>query len=265
MSTAPRCKRCFSTPFFSASRMRQTHVENLSQSDKTNVSNALFMNNTNLVACQSSHVLPSLAYVSRFAGGPFFEFSELHVEMSFQASTRAGHQSRSRRFEATPFCDGFTARSAGVSVVEPIEAESPIVSDHHINLLQTSSSFLQSSIASCVSPSSLPVRGMSAESASASENQSNVSCSSSCFLGSYFKRRRLEMTRKRGNTFEGMQENIEFGNFEKSSTACMASSMRKRWSSRAPPTRHLNRNSTRKNFRMMMSPRRRHPQTSGTC
>ena len=34
-------------------------------------------------------------------------------------------------------------------------------------------------------------------------------------MASYFKRRRLEMTRKRGNTFEGMQENLEFENFEK--------------------------------------------------
>ena len=41
MSTAPRCKRWFFDPFFSASRMRQTHVENISQSDKTNISNAM--------------------------------------------------------------------------------------------------------------------------------------------------------------------------------------------------------------------------------
>ena len=84
-----------------------------------------------------------------------------------------------------------------------------------INLLQTSSIFYKHLVASCVSPSSLPVRSMSAESTSVSDNQSNVSCSSSCSLASYFKRRRLEMTRKRGNTFEGMQENLEFENFEK--------------------------------------------------
>ena len=29
--------------------------------DETNISNAMFMNNTILVACQSSHVLPSLS------------------------------------------------------------------------------------------------------------------------------------------------------------------------------------------------------------
>ena len=37
----------FSIPCFSASRMRQTQVENLSQSDKTNISNTLFINNAN--------------------------------------------------------------------------------------------------------------------------------------------------------------------------------------------------------------------------
>ena len=74
--------------------------------------------------------------------------------------------------------------------------------------------FSQALIASCVSSSSLLVRSMSAESTSASDHQSNVSSASSCSLGSYFKRRRMEMTRKRGNTFEGMQENLEFENFE---------------------------------------------------
>ena len=55
----------FRARFFSASRMRQTRVENLSQSDMTNLSKSMFMNNTNLVTCQSPHVLPSLGYFSR--------------------------------------------------------------------------------------------------------------------------------------------------------------------------------------------------------
>ena len=62
ISTAPRCKRCLFEPvFFIASRMRQARVENLSQSDKTNFSKSMFMNNNNFVACQSTHV-PSMTY-----------------------------------------------------------------------------------------------------------------------------------------------------------------------------------------------------------
>ena len=52
------------------------------------------------------------------------EIFELQVEMSFYACTRKGHQSRS-----------INAKSAGGSVVKSIEAESPTVSDHHINIL----------------------------------------------------------------------------------------------------------------------------------
>ena len=64
--------------------MRHTHVENLSQSDKTNISNAMFMNNTNLVGCQSSYVLPPLSLFVRFCWKlEFFEFFGLEVVMSF--------------------------------------------------------------------------------------------------------------------------------------------------------------------------------------
>ena len=49
-----------------------THVENLSQSDKTDIANALFNMDTKLGACQSPHVLPSLANVCGFAGVPCF-------------------------------------------------------------------------------------------------------------------------------------------------------------------------------------------------
>ena len=56
------------------SRMRQTHVESLSQSDKTDVANALFNMDTKLDACQSSHVVLSLACVRGFAGVPCFRF-----------------------------------------------------------------------------------------------------------------------------------------------------------------------------------------------
>ena len=47
-----------------------THVENLSQSDKTDVANALLNMDTKLGACQSSHALSSLACVRGFAGVP---------------------------------------------------------------------------------------------------------------------------------------------------------------------------------------------------
>ena len=135
--------------------------------------------------------------------------------MSFYASTRDGHQSRSRRFGSTPFFENRNVKSAGGSVVKSIEAESPLSSITTSICCKLPQVCFQVLIASCVSSSSLLVRSMSAESTSASDNQSNVSCSSICSLGSYFKRRRMEMTRKRGNTFEGMQENLEFENFEK--------------------------------------------------
>ena len=116
--------------------MHQTHVENLSQSDKTNISNALFNMDTKLGVCQSSHVLPSLAFFEVLLEVHFFQFFELEVEMNFYACTPDGYQPRSIRFEATPFFfEEFNARSAGGSVVEPVEARRPIVSDHHINVL----------------------------------------------------------------------------------------------------------------------------------
>ena len=55
---------------------------------KTNISNAMFMNNTNLVACQSSHVLPSLSKIEALLEVHFFEFFGLEVVMRFHASTR---------------------------------------------------------------------------------------------------------------------------------------------------------------------------------
>ena len=39
------------------------------------------------------------------------------------------------RFEAAHFFGNRNVKSAGGSVVKSIEAESPIVSDHHINIL----------------------------------------------------------------------------------------------------------------------------------
>ena len=53
----------FRARFSSASRMRQTHGENLSPSDQTDTSNAMFNDNNKLGACQSSHVLQSLAKI----------------------------------------------------------------------------------------------------------------------------------------------------------------------------------------------------------
>ena len=144
--------------------MRQTHVEKFSQSDNTNISKALCVNSTNLVACQASHVLPSLSYFGGVVGGPFFSnFFGLEVEMSFYACTRDGHQSRSRRFEATHFFEGFNARSLGGSAVNPIKVESLVVSDHNTNLLQTSSSFLTSIYCQLCFPELAPSPSMSAE------------------------------------------------------------------------------------------------------
>ena len=188
-----------------------------------------------LGACKSSHVLRLWQILKALLTFNVSEFFELEVEFFFFcACTQDGHQSHSRHFGSTP-CLGVLA----AALAKPTGAESPIVSDHHINLLQTSSSFSHASIASCVSPRSLPVRRMSPERTSASDTLSDVSCSSSCSLGSYFKRRRLEMTGKRGNTFEGMQENLEFENFEKvfGGLRCKLD---------AP--RHVNRNSTRENL-----------------
>ena len=60
-----------------------THVENLSQSDETDVANALFNMDTKLGAFQSSHVLPSLTYFTGFAGVPCFRNFGLEVVTSF--------------------------------------------------------------------------------------------------------------------------------------------------------------------------------------
>ena len=90
-----------------------------------------------------------------------------------------------------------------------------MVRNSHTAFVVGTCAFCEASIASCVSSSSLPVRSMLAESTSASNNQSKVSSSSSCSLGAFFKSRRMEMTRKRGNTFEGRQESLEFENFKK--------------------------------------------------
>ena len=84
-------------------------MENLSQSDKTDVANVLFNMDTKLGACQLAtpctcsrpwHVLEDLL---EFHAS---EFHELEVEMSLYACTRDRHQSRSRRFEAAPFLRG---------------------------------------------------------------------------------------------------------------------------------------------------------------
>ena len=61
------------------------------------------MNNTNLVACQSWHVLPSPHRIfEALLEVHVSEIFGLEVVISFYASTRDGHQSRSIRFEATP-------------------------------------------------------------------------------------------------------------------------------------------------------------------
>ena len=49
------------------SRTRQTHGENLSPNVKTYISNAMFNRDTKLGACQSSHVLRTLAHILRFS------------------------------------------------------------------------------------------------------------------------------------------------------------------------------------------------------
>ena len=59
----------------------------------------------------------------------------LEVVISVYGSARYGHQSHSIRFEATSFTGNRNVKSAGGSVVKSIEAESPIVSVHHINIL----------------------------------------------------------------------------------------------------------------------------------
>ena len=52
--------------------MRRHMSKTFSQSDKTDVANALFNTDTKLGVCQSSHVLPSLAYFTGFAGVQMF-------------------------------------------------------------------------------------------------------------------------------------------------------------------------------------------------
>ena len=65
----------------------------------------------------------------------FFEFFGLEVLTSFSASTRDGHQSCSIRFETIPFFGKGNVKSDGSSIVKSIEADGPIVSDHHIHIL----------------------------------------------------------------------------------------------------------------------------------
>ena len=46
-----------------------------------------------------------------------------------------GHQSCSIRFETIPFFGNGNVKSDGSSIVKSIEADGPIVSDHHIHIL----------------------------------------------------------------------------------------------------------------------------------
>ena len=68
------------TFFCSVSKIRQTQVQNLSHGDETNMSNAMFVNNTIFVARQSSHVLLVLVIFLRLCWSFVFHFFGLEVE-----------------------------------------------------------------------------------------------------------------------------------------------------------------------------------------